>query len=204
MRTLEISMIESIEALATTTSKQSLECVNWSEYSYKPDVTFQVGYNQEYIFVVFEVQESHLKAVYLNDNEGVCRDSCVEFFVKREDDHHYFNFEVNCIGTLLAAKRTSRHDATRFNEEQLARIIRVGSLPHQRLDNPLNSEKWSMTLAIPFDLIDCHVAPRSLMANFYKCGDDTNTPHFVSWAPIDTPSPDFHCPTFFGRLVLRG
>jgi len=37
-------------------------------------------------------------------------------------------------------------------------------------------------------------------ANFFKCGDDTQQPHFLSWQPIDTPRPDFHRPEFFGFL----
>ena len=35
---------------------------------------------------------------------------------------------------------------------------------------------------------------------FYKCGDKLQTPHFLSWNPIDLPKPDFHCPAFFGLL----
>ena len=41
-----------------------------------------------------------------------------------------------------------------------------------------------------------------LYANFYKCGDDTPQPHFISWSPIDLPKPDFHAPQFFGVLEL--
>ena len=37
----------------------------------------------------------------------------------------------------------------------------------------------------------------------YKCGDKLQTPHFLSWAPIDLPKPKFHCPEFFGELVFE-
>ncbi len=42
---------------------------------------------------------------------------------------------------------------------------------------------------------------RSLLkANFYKCGDELQTPHFLSWNPIEIEKPDFHRPDFFGTL----
>ena len=44
--------------------------------------------------------------------------------------------------------------------------------------------------------------PHSIRANFYKCGDKTAHPHYLSWSPIDTPKPDFHRPDFFGELLL--
>jgi hypothetical protein len=48
-------------------------------------------------------------------------------------------------------------------------------------------------------MIAGHVA----RANFYKCGDETETPHFGAWSPVQTPQPDFHRPEFFGRLVFE-
>ena len=44
--------------------------------------------------------------------------------------------------------------------------------------------------------------PKAVRGNFYKCGDKTAHPHFVSWNPVGTPSPDFHRPEFFGELLL--
>ncbi|MDY3247127.1 MAG: carbohydrate-binding family 9-like protein, partial [Prevotella sp.] len=28
-------------------------------------------------------------------------------------------------------------------------------------------------------------------------------PHFLSWAPIQLPAPDFHRPDFFGQLLFE-
>ncbi len=44
--------------------------------------------------------------------------------------------------------------------------------------------------------------PVELMGNFYKCADRTSSPHFLSWAPISTPEPDFHRPEFFSKIIL--
>ncbi|MCK7480493.1 MAG: carbohydrate-binding family 9-like protein [Candidatus Moduliflexus flocculans] len=39
-------------------------------------------------------------------------------------------------------------------------------------------------------------------ANFYKCGDETEFPHYGAWSPVETPAPDFHRPEFFGEIVF--
>ena len=51
------------------------------------------------------------------------------------------------------------------------------------------------TMEIPYEKL-----PESLRANFYKCGDGTSVPHFLSWSHIETETPDFHCPEFFGNM----
>jgi hypothetical protein len=47
------------------------------------------------------------------------------------------------------------------------------------------------------------LAGQKIRANFYKCGDKTPEPHFISWNPIDLPKPNFHVPQFFGLLELE-
>jgi hypothetical protein len=37
-------------------------------------------------------------------------------------------------------------------------------------------------------------------ANFYKCAEHNSHPHWLMWAPIDFPKPNFHLPEFFGTL----
>ena len=32
--------------------------------------------------------------------------------------------------------------------------------------------------------------------------DETDYPRFISWNPIDVPSPDFHRPEYFGEIYL--
>ncbi len=38
-------------------------------------------------------------------------------------------------------------------------------------------------------------------ANFYKCGDETEFPHYGAWSLRDG-GPDFHRPEFFGSIVF--
>ena len=59
-----------------------------------------------------------------------------------------------------------------------------------------------MTVAIPFELMGLDAAhlPESIRGNFYKFADSTENPHYVTWSPIELPSPDYHCPEHFGKL----
>lgn len=177
-------------------------CVNWAEYPYAPEVTFRIAHSDDALAVMFEVEEDHLRAVAMSAEENVWEDSCVEFFVENPAGEGYFNFEVNCIGTMLAAKRISRTEATLFNAEQMDKIRCFGSLAKAPIDSRGAGQKWWMVEVIPFSLLGLKSAPKSLRCNFYKCGDKCARPHFLSWSPIDKPEPNFHCPEFFGEVIL--
>jgi hypothetical protein len=107
-----------------------IDSLNWSEYPYAPAVSFRIAHSDKAIAIMFEVRESNVKATTLDSNGPVWEDSCVEFFVANPKGEGYFNFEINCIGTALAAFRRSRSDAEHFSEEKIAKVRRFGSLPH--------------------------------------------------------------------------
>ncbi len=180
----------------------AVACVNWAEYPYAPEVTFRIAHSDDAIAVMFEVEEEHLRGVATSAEQKVWEDSCVEFFVESPSHDGYFNFEINCIGTLYAAHRTSRTEAHPFTSEQMAQIRRFGSLSSAPIDSRGAGQKWWMVEVIPFSLLGLKSAPAMLRCNFYKCGDKCDRPHFLSWAPIDMPEPNFHCPQFFGEVVM--
>ena len=180
---------------------QPIACVNWAEYDYAPQVSVRVAHSDEALAIMFEVEEEHLLAANTEDNGSVWEDSCVEFFVKNPNGEGYFNFEMNCIGTLLAAFRRARNDADMFSAEKLAAVRRICSLEHKQLDKAEGGRWWAIEV-IPFSLLGLDSAPESLQANFYKCGDKCRRMHFLSWSPIALEQPNIHCPEFFGRVEL--
>jgi hypothetical protein len=179
-----------------------VDCVNWKAYPYAPKVNFRIAHSDEALALLFEVEEDHLRAVTTSSNGPVWEDSCVEFFVKNPEGEGYFNFEINCIGTALAAFRRSRTDADHFDEERMARVRHFGSLPNEPIDREGEGQRWWMVEIIPFSLLGLENAPQSLKCNFYKCGDGCREPHFLSWSPIASTEPNFHCPEFFGVVDL--
>ncbi|MFI3332174.1 MAG: carbohydrate-binding family 9-like protein [Rikenellaceae bacterium] len=202
--TKEITLhkIESAEHFSDKLPLHAIDTINWQEFPYAPCVSFRIAYTPNEICIKFYVEEQHVKGSFLLDNETVCQDSCVECFVMPEGSEQYYNFEFNCLGTLLAAKRITRPDSTRLTPDELKRITRVSSIGRERIDTTHNAPHWDLFVTIPFDLIGCEEPPRMMRANLYKCGDKTIEPHFLSWSPIDTPTPNFHSPSTFGLLRL--
>jgi hypothetical protein len=63
---------------------------------------------------------------------------------------------------------------------------------------------WILEFFVPFALLEKYAGPlgdlagREWSANFFKCGDETSHPHWVSWQPL--PSLNFHLPECFGVI----
>jgi len=187
-------------------SGDSVSEVNWrNQFPYKPITLFRIGRSDSAIFIKFQVRGNLLKAIYTEDNDPVYKDSCVEFFCKVPENEYYANFEFNCIGTCTASQRRNRHvDVQQFSKEEMHSIKRFPSIGTKPFNEMQGSFEWELTVKIPFKLIgiDAEKLPNHLLANFYKCADDTDSPHFVSWNPIETENPDFHRPEFFGELTF--
>ena len=210
MNTLKSTYVNGIETLGDDALRQALASleshvianVNWEEYPYAPEVKFHIAHSNKAVAILFEVSEDHVRAAAMEDNGPVWQDSCVEFFVLGPDGKHYTNFEMNCAGTMLAALRTSRHDPSPFGEEGFAKIRRITLLPHLPIDSREEGLSWWAMEVIPYESFGYSSKPESLKANLYKCGDNCDHPHFLSWSPIGLPKPDFHCPEFFGEIIL--
>lgn len=194
---------EIFETLTSETECNPVACVNWEEYPYAPEVCFHLAYSDKALAVLFKVKEDHVRGTAMEYNGPVWEDSCVETFIADPNSSGYFNFETNCIGTKLASKRRSRTDADHFCDSLMDRIRCFGSLPHEPVDIEGEGQSWWLAEIIPFELIGLDKAPESLRVNFYKCGDKCSKVHFLSWSEIDLPSPDFHCPDFFGKIILE-
>ncbi len=179
--------------------------VNWPEgWPYAPLCSGRIARTEGSLVVDFRVSGLDLRAENKEDNGSQWEDSCVEFFVQDPDGSAYYNFEINALGKVLACCGADRNHRTPRPTEEMASLARFASV--KRLDEVKEGlQNWRVCLIIPFELIgvDPEHLPEKLRANFYKCGDKTAHPHFLSWSPIGTPSPDFHRPEFFGELLLK-
>jgi hypothetical protein len=192
--------------LEASGSPDIIDTVNWpKQYNYRPITNFYLARSNQSIFIKFNVRGNVLKAVYSLDQKSVHEDSCVEFFCKLPENNYYTNFEFNCIGTCSASKRKGRYDdVVMFDTDEMQTIKRLPSIARKAFKELSGYFEWDLTVEIPFALIgiDPENLPEKLFANFYKCADDTDSPHFVSWSPVKTENPDFHRPEFFGELLF--
>lgn len=202
----DLNLSDAVSLVIEDGVSDMVEKVNWpSVFPYKPLTQFNLLRGTESFFVRFNVRGNLLKAVYTEDQSPVYKDSCVEFFCQVPGNDYYTNFEFNCIGTCSAARRKGRNDDVRpFDAEEMSSIKRLPSIGRRAFNEMQGIFEWELTVEIPLKLmgIDPNNVPEKLLANFYKCADDTDSPHFVSWSPIDTEKPDFHRPEFFGELEL--
>lgn len=182
-----------------------IDSVNWpDEFPYHPLASANLGHDGKNIYVDFFVRCNSHRAVNNTNMSPVHEDSCVEFFVAPDGRTPYINFECNCIGTISASRRIDRHNSTPLTDDELDSVRRYASCGSHPFEVRDELSSWNLCEAIPLELlgIEWKGQPIELMGNFYKCGDKTTVPHFLSWAPIDTPQPDFHRPEFFSKIVL--
>ncbi len=215
VRRIRVPFIEGLEgmnmqeldlAMEMSASKFPVSENNWPKESpYVPDCNGSIARSRTHLAVMFHVRGLDLRATEMEDNGNSWEDSCCEFFVTDPYDGTYYNFELTCIGSLLASKRTSRLEKTLIEAPVLSRVIRFSTLERRPVVVKDRIFTWSVAMLIPFWLIglDGDSLPVSLRGNFYKCGDLTAHPHFLSWNPVGTPKPDFHRPEFFGELIFK-
>ncbi|MCR5076862.1 MAG: hypothetical protein K6A82_02355 [Prevotella sp.] len=182
-----------------------IETIDWPvDYPYCPRVEFAIAHKSDAILLHYRVEEDGARAVSGADLGPVWEDSCCEFFVSPDDRGGYYNLECNCIGTVLLCNGQAREGRTAAPTAVLGQIDRWASFGRVPFGMKRGAQTWELSLAVPVSSFFRHeiknLAGLSMRANFYKCGDRTPRPHFLSWNPIDLPSPDFHCPDFFGQI----
>ena len=193
-------------ALELQGARFDVRCVNWPEaFPYAPLCAGRIARTRDALVVDFRVSGLDLRVQNTEDNGRQWEDSCVEVFLQDPKGKTYYNFEINALGKVLACRGEDRHNRVARPAEEMKQILRFGQSVIPGPTGDLQGlQTWRVGVVIPFRLIgvDPENLPHSLRANFYKCGDKTAHPHYVSWCPIDTEKPDFHRPEFFGELVL--
>lgn len=184
-----------------------IRMVNWEAYPYQPNVSFRIAHTDDAILLHYKVTESSVRAKYGEDNGSVWTDSCVEFFSIPARDGIYYNLECNCIGTILLAAGPERNHREAAPLEITRQVKRWSSLGRDTFEEKTGEWTWEVALLIPYHVFFKHTIKNldgmNINANFYKCGDELQKPHFLSWNPIEIENPDFHRPDFFGTLEFE-
>ncbi len=200
---VETECFDEVSVLLDTFERQKLECVPWPRFAANVSVSFTIVHDGSNIFLKYFVEEKIIRAQYNAVNSPVHDDSCVEFFVSFNEGETYYNFEFNCIGTAMVGYGSSK------NNRQLLDSKLVNNLKRKSLITTESGKgsTWQLSLAIPLSTFTYtsiyKLQGLSCSANFFKCGDLLPEPHFFSWSNINSETPNFHLPEFFGRLVFE-
>ncbi len=192
---------------AEVSAVQKIDNNNWpTDFPYTPKVEFTISHDGDRLKINFEVSEKYTKAEIDKNNGEVWTDSCVEFFISF-DDRGYYNFEFTCIGQMLLAFRKTKPSPTYASDETIASIARTSSLGVETFPERIGDNHWTLEVEIPREAFFEHnfatLSGVEASANVYKCGDNLTQAHFLSWNPIDTPSPNFHVPEFFRAVKFE-
>ena len=145
--------------------------------------------------------ETEPKAVFLQADDPVCKDSCMEMFLNcfpELPQYGYINVEMNAAGNMRCGFGTDRHNR------------------YLLLEKGIDQPKRTVTFGEGYWQVQCVLAEKTLeklyerpcrfasghemRGNFYKCGDETDSPHWGSWSKVERL--DFHTPEFFGTLII--
>ncbi len=177
----------------------------WDENSYKPESYCALyAVKGEGIHARLWSYEVYPRCVCTERDDPVYTDSCLEFFLMPfEDDDRYINIEVNRKGVYLSQIGTCREDRVFIKEiTSLEPIIHAKDIKHGL------KRGWEIEIILPEAFLSAvygkefKLCERKVRCNFYKCGDETEKPHYGSRFPVKTEKPDFHRPEFFGEITL--
>ena len=188
-----------------------LEHYMGSKPSHFPCVQVKLTHDDYGLHVLFRVEDRYVMAVAQRHQDDVWKDSCVELFFTPGPDTSpgYFNLEMNCGGIMLFHFQPgSGGKRVIVPERDCSAIPCRRSLPRTVDPEMPEPVTWLVEYTVPFSLLEnfCPtVRPThgtTWRANFYKCADASSHPHWLTWAPVTFPRPNFHLPEFFGTLVF--
>jgi len=195
MREYKLPCLDSVDW--SKAQAQSIDECRWSPNK-APAATVQALF-LEGKALIFRLESfaAPSRAVNYEPDSPVWQDSCLECFISF-DGKNYVNLEANSNGALLACCGSGRHGRARLKD---AGIVRP------EVEAKVSESGWTATFTVPLDTVKAVWGVDvkrggKFAANFYSCGDETPSPHYASWNPVETEKPDFHRPEYFGSLEI--
>lgn len=182
------------------------------EPDHKPGVQAKLAYDQEAVYVIFQVQDKFVRCMIEEYQGPVSRDSCVEFFFTPGTDvtQGYFNLELNCGGTaVFKFQKVAKDGQTKIPKSEFDKIQLAHYLPGKvspEIEGPVT---WTIEYRLPINILSNYYDVKKpapgveWKANFYKIASESSHPHWLTWAFVDNPNPKFHLPEFFGTLIFQ-
>jgi hypothetical protein len=190
----------------------TLEYYMGEEPAHQPKVQVKAAYDDEFLYLIWKVEDRFVLARRTEHQQDVCRDSCVEFFFTPGGDPEergYFNLETSCAGVKLFGAHVVGGKDEKFTATDFASILTANSLKGPIDPEIVEPTTWTLEYKIPLGLLERLARIErpepgvTWRANFYKCADDASHPHWLTWSPVTNARPSFHLPKYFGILAFE-
>ena len=189
----------------------SISIVRPESSVHHPIINARMLYDDLGIYLRFEVQDRYVLARKTNYQDGVCSDSCVEFFIQPKGRKDYYNFEMNAIGTVLLynvidATRTD-HGFKDYKKVPFEKVqgMSMATTLHDVIDPEITEPvDWALAAFIPFSIFDLDEKVKSgdvWRGNLYKCADHSSHKHWISAFPLSVLN--YHLPECFQEIAFE-
>lgn len=168
-----------------------------------PKAYGQIAFLEDYgIVITMTAEESNPLRRYTEKDSPVYKDSALEAFLNfapEQPEKGYFNFEINANGAMLSE----------FGLGKNRKKLRELTLLYADCSANIEENSWNVLIKIPFELIHEIYGIPSLQkgdvftCNFYKISEDPSIEHYISYSPINNPTPNFHLPEFFAKAIIE-
>lgn len=162
----------------------------------------QLAWDCSGIYVNLRAAEASIRCEELEPLGAVCEDSCLEFFIRPTEAMNYFNFEYNFACNVYLGYGTGNNDLIRLIMDDQKATFQTKSYKTE--------DGWGVSYHIPFTFIrqffPAFEAYEGLQfyGNFYRSGEKAESPYGMAWNEIEPTGITFHCPEYFGQLILGG
>lgn len=182
-----------------------LTSYHWeSEPPYRPMTFFKVGVVSGNLVAVLKCYEENPRTLCVNRDDPVYTDSCLEFFVAPVDGRdEYINIEMNSKGVYLSEFGKGKYDRV-----LISTLTDKSPLIEPFNGKDINGTFWGVKVTLTkeficelYNVVDFNYT--KIKANFYKCGDNCETPHYLAFSPVTTLPPGFHNPECFAVFMKR-
>lgn len=180
---------------------KKLESFHWeAEKPYRPDTFFKMGILDGNITAILKCYEKSPRAVFEDRDDPIYRDSCLEFFVSPVSFRdEYINVECNSKGAFLCEYGKGKYD-----RQFISKLTKLSPRVEPFFGEDEEGSFWGVRITLTkafiadlFGVSEKEIVFDIVKANFYKCGDDCEVPHYLAFSPVTTLPPGFHNPECF-------
>ncbi|MCB1120658.1 MAG: carbohydrate-binding family 9-like protein [Verrucomicrobiae bacterium] len=179
----------------------------WWEAGEKEATKARLTWDDQYLYVAFICEDTHIWAVHKERDSPVYQDDCVEVFAAPNPENlkNYYNVEMNAIGAHL----DFHHPEGPGGKVEWNPAVKIATSIEGTLNDDSDQDtRWILEAALPFAdyrAAAVNVPPQlgdEWRVNLHRLGGETNA-QMSMWSPGDPANKAFHTPPFFGRIIFE-